>query len=84
MNLSSKHIASLCGFFIVGVIAFFLAFSPDLVREGHFTLPQVVWIAFVLTIFSFICFLIEKLTDFQEERERKREQAQGDKIWRKY
>jgi hypothetical protein len=61
------------------VLAFFLAFTPDLVRDGHFTLPQAVWIGFTLTVFSFICFLFEKIEDAKEARQAKLEQKARDK-----
>jgi hypothetical protein len=79
MTLKTKDFASLGGLILVGVVAFFLAFTPDLVRENHLTLPQAVWIAFALTIMSLVCFGIEKYESSNEEREREKSELARDK-----
>jgi hypothetical protein len=70
MGANTKHFASLAGLMVVGMVALFLAFSPEFVKEGYLTLPQAVWIACGLTIVSFVCFLAEKILDIREQEQR--------------
>jgi hypothetical protein len=70
VGLPIKHYASLVGLILVGTLAMFFCFLPDLIKENHLTLREGTWIALFLTLGSFGCFWIEKQETAKEERER--------------
>ncbi len=79
MGLPIKHYASLVGLILVGALAMFFCFLPDLIKENHLTLREGTWIALFVTLGSFGCFWIEKQEAAKEERERERREAEREK-----
>jgi hypothetical protein len=74
--LRLKDAASWAGLVVVSVVALLLGFMPDLVKDQHITQEHAVWLACALTVFSVVCFGVEKLLSSREEAGRATDEAQ--------
>lgn len=83
MNLNSKQWASLGAFLLVGIVALFVGFIPDIVRAQYCSLRTASVVAIVVNLASFVCFLVQKRQTAKEDRELAKVDVRRDKLIQK-
>src|SRR5437867_5760131 len=76
--MSVEDFAGWAGSLVRSVIAFILGFAPLIVEKQIANWPALVWVAFVLTVMSLICFGIERRENSKADQERDQKELTRD------